>query len=411
MTPSQLPVGLQPAISGTPAESGVGRGEVCSSTAGLERELSRCRRQIELVLELGTQVAELQDLEVIQSALLRGYGSMLDAGALFLDQAGCCRRIELAPGTGQPVELAPDRLRQVLAAHIEAVRRERRPRLLSLAWSQTPHLGGAHCLLATLAPKGTEVGVVVALRHRNAMPFDCQDLAAAESVLTYGAQASENVSRVRDLQRTAVEAVCTLVNAIDAKDNYTSAHSERVGGLARMIGEALGLSKPELQALEWAGLLHDVGKIGVPEQILNKPGVLSESEYEEMKKHTHVGYDVLKPVAQFDPLLDAVLYHHENYDGSGYPAGLVGEQIPLEARIIHVVDIFDALTTNRPYRRGYQVGQALQVLEAGAGRATDPRVTRLFIQTLKRYMAEHPEEFRVRFGHLADPQPTGPAGN
>jgi HD-GYP domain-containing protein (c-di-GMP phosphodiesterase class II) len=213
------------------------------------------------------------------------------------------------------------------------------------------------------------------------------------------AQAELSGRRGTMLQSAAIY-LCTLVNAIDAKDHYTSAHSERVGGLARLTGEALGLSKEQIQALECSGLLHDVGKIGVAEQILNKPGALTPAEFEEMKKHAQVGYDMLRPVAQFQPILSVVLHHHENHDGSGYPAGLAGEAIPLGARIIHVVDIFDALTTHRPYRKAYDSELALRVIEAGAGRATDPKVTELFIEALRRHMTEHPADFRARFGHL-----------
>jgi HD-GYP domain-containing protein (c-di-GMP phosphodiesterase class II) len=204
---------------------------------------------------------------------------------------------------------------------------------------------------------------------------------------------------VRHLQQTALETVCTLVNAIDAKDNYTAAHSERAGGYARLLGEALGLPRSRLQALEWAGLLHDVGKIGVPELLLNKPGPFTAEEWEQMHCHPQIGHDVLKPVSQLIPVLEAVLLHHENHDGSGYPRGLHGGETPLEARIIHVVDILDALTTVRPYRQAYPFEQAIRQLEMGAGTVTDPDLTKQFIETLRRQIATDPEGFCSRFGH------------
>ena len=119
-----------------------------------------------------------------------------------------------------------------------------------------------------------------------------------------------------------------------------------------------------------------------------------------MKKHSRIGHDVLKPVAQFEGVLEAVLYHHENHDGTGYPEGRFGKAIPLEARIIHVVDIFDALTTDRPYRGGYDFEQAISVLNDIAGRVTDPELTLTFIDALRRYRAEQPDEFRTRLAHL-----------
>ena len=368
--------------------------------------LRRCQDQLHLVFTLADQLANPQDPDALQSVLLRRYGAMLQADAVYLDRAGCCMRIPTGASSAKRLELAPDRLRGVLAQSVERVRHDRRSLVPNLTAEEDARLNGARVLLGTLPRGDCETGVVVALRDSSAAPFEDGDVQASESILTYGAQVLSQVLTVRHLQRTALETVCTLVNAIDAKDNYTSAHSERVGGLARLTGEALALSKEKVQALEWSGLLHDVGKIGVPEQILSKPGALTPAEFDEMKKHSQMGYDVLKPVAQFQPMLDAVLYHHENCDGSGYPAGLTGEEIPLDARIVHVVDIFDALTTNRPYRRAYDIDLALQVLAAGAGRATDPAVTQSFIDTLRRYMAEHPADFRARFGHMSEAEAT-----
>lgn len=366
----------------------------------LGRELLRCHEQISLVFEVAEHSASLHDPDMIQATLLRRYGAMLAAGAVFLDHGGCCMRIELEETEQPRIELSTEQVRGVLATHVEYVRSSRQALVAPLAEPEAAALGGARVLLSTFQRTDAEVGVVVALRAADKPPFDAADVLASESVLTYGAQAMSNVLMVRHLQRTALETVCTLVNAIDAKDNYTSDHSERVGGFARLTGEAFGLSKARLQVLEWAGLLHDVGKIGISEQILNKRGTLTSAEFEQMKRHTNIGYAVLKPVAQFEPVLDAVLYHHERHDGLGYPDGLRGDQIPLEARIIHVVDMFDALTTDRPYREHYDFDAAAQILEEGAGCATDPQVTRVFLDMLRRYRSEAPHDFRTRFGHL-----------
>ncbi len=368
----------------------------------MEQELRRCQDQLKLVFDLTGELAGGPDPETVQAELLRRYGVMLQSAAVYLDRAGCCMHMPPGASDDQHPELAPDRLREVLARSVECVRREGRPQVPDLTAAETQRLSGAHVLLAALPRADGETGVVVALRSAGAPPFDDGDVRAAESILTFGAQVLNHVLTVRHLQRTALETVCTLVNAIDAKDNYTSAHSERVGGLARLTGQALGLGRERIQALECSGLLHDVGKIGVPEQILNKPGALTPAEFEEMKKHAQVGYDMLRPVAQFQPMLEDILHHHENHDGSGYPAGLAGAEIPLGARIIHVVDIFDALTTHRPYRKAYDFELALRVIEAGAGRATDPDVTESFIDALRHYMAEHPADFRARFGHLEE---------
>ncbi|MCK4342852.1 MAG: HD-GYP domain-containing protein [Phycisphaerae bacterium] len=363
----------------------------------LERQLLHCQEQLNLVFAVTEQISNMQEPDAIQETLLRHYGVVLKAGAVFLDRAGCCTRVALGDEKGRELEPAPTDVRATLADHVEAVRRGRHTVLLE----RTEGLDGARALLSAFPRPDTEMGVVVALRDAGAAPFDANDVLASESVLVYGAKALSNAGMVRDLRQTALETVCALVNAIDAKDNYTSDHSERVGGLARLTGEALELPKEQLQTLEWAGYLHDVGKIGVPELILNKPGKLTEAEYEQMKKHPRVGYDMLKPVGRFETVLEAVLYHHENHDGSGYPEGLREDQIPLAARIIHVVDVFDALTTTRPYRSRYDLEHAIRILEQDAGRVTDPRVTHAFIAALRQYVANDPTGFRVQFGYLA----------
>jgi HD-GYP domain-containing protein (c-di-GMP phosphodiesterase class II) len=370
------------------------------ASAPLMRELRRCHGQLELVFGLTGELARAHDPDTVQAELLRRYGVLLQTEAVYLDCGGDFLPVlQGAAGGPQPV-VPPDRVREVLSRWVEQARRDGRPHVPALSAAEVEGLGGAHVLLAPLARRDGETAVVIALRGAADLPFDERDARTAGSVLTFGTQVLNEALTVRHLQRTALETVSALVNAIDAKDNYTSAHSERVGGLARLTGTALKLDDGQIQALECSGLLHDVGKIGVPEEILNKPGALTPAEFEEMKKHARVGYEMLRPVAQFQPILKAVLHHHENHDGSGYPKGLAGDAIPLGARIIHVVDIFDALTTSRPYRKAYDVELALRVIEAGAGRDTDPAVTESFIQALHRHRAQHPAHSRARVGHL-----------
>jgi HD-GYP domain-containing protein (c-di-GMP phosphodiesterase class II) len=367
---------------------------------GMGRELLRCHEQLSLIYELTEHIATLQDPDVIEQTLLRHYAGLITAGALFLDANGCCQRIDPGWTGAVPVELRSDDVRAALAANIELARRARRAMVPVLTDAESAVLGASHVLLSTLQRSDAEPSVVIALRMADQTPFDTHDVLASDSVLAYGAQVMSNMLMVRHLHRTALETVCTLVNAIDAKDNYTSDHSQRVGGLGRMIGEALGLSRPRLQALEWAGLLHDVGKIGISEAILRKEGPLTPAESREMQRHAQIGYDVLKPVGQFNAVLRAVLHHHENHDGSGYPEGLKRDAIPLEAQIIHIVDIFDALTTDRPYRRRFDVASAFEILEQGAGSVTEPELTRLFIRTFQQFMRADPGGFRARFVHL-----------
>ncbi len=377
--PADTPVGLDPRTHLL---------RVQAENTALERELVRCQQQLSLVLDVSGRLAEAHDPELLQRDFLARYAVLMKADALFVVRGGCC--MQVGPTlTGQTAPVTADQVRARLAPQIEEVRQHRRAVTMTLGAERD----GARALLGALRRADPEIAVVVALRAQKRPAFDAGDLVAAEGMLAYGTRILDGALTVQHLQRTALETVCTLVNAIDAKDNYTSSHSERVGGLARVTGQALGLSKARLQVLEWAGLLHDVGKIGVPEQVLNKPGNLDREEFELMQRHPRVGFEMLRPVAQLAPMLDAVLYHHENHDGSGYPQRLGGRDIPVDAQIVHVVDIFDALTTDRPYRQGYDYLLALEMLAEGAGRVTEPSVTRLFIKTLRRLMAEKPGDF------------------
>ena len=378
----------------------------------LGRELLRCYEQLSLLFEITEHIANLRDPRSIQEALLRRYGTMLGAGAVYHDGDGQCVAVKLTDSVGRPISLEAETIRAALRDEIEAVRESLHARVPTLSSQARGALGGAHVLLGSLRlvrGQETDAAVVIALRDANEPCFDSGDMLASESVLGYGGHIVSNVLLVRHLQQTAVETVGALANAIDAKDNYTSGHSERVGWLAKMTGRALGVPEAELQQLEWAGLLHDVGKIGIPERILNKPGKLTEAEFEEMKKHPRMSHDVLLPVASLEPILDGVLHHHENHDGSGYPDGLAGENISLAARVLHVVDIFDALTSTRSYRESFTVEKALAILSEDSGRVTDPHVTEVFLALFRLYMHEQHGDFHTRFAHIAKPDHEEPA--
>ena len=144
--------------------------------------------------------------------------------------------------------------------------------------------------------------------------------------------------------------IITLANVIEAKDKYTDGHTRRVAIISRLIGQKLGLEENKLNFLETAGIIHDIGKVGVPESILNKPGKLTPEEFEIIKKHSEIGETIIKPLGSLRECLNPVRHHHEKLNGSGYPDGLIGEDITIETRILGVADIFDALYSDRPYR-------------------------------------------------------------
>jgi putative nucleotidyltransferase with HDIG domain len=162
----------------------------------------------------------------------------------------------------------------------------------------------------------------------------------------------------------------SLVAALEARDPYTKGHSISVALLCQKLAEVLGATVPGRSYL--AGLLHDVGKVGVPDSILSKPGPLDDEEWEIMKKHPLMGANILRPIKLYPEVVDAVLAHHENYDGSGYPNGLAGNEIPLPARVIRVVDSFEAMTSTRVYRASRPIDEAMAELKKQSGTVYDP---------------------------------------
>ncbi len=191
-------------------------------------------------------------------------------------------------------------------------------------------------------------------------------------------------SLIRYNKRLFISTITALAAAIDAKDEYTRGHSERVTKFSVIIGKYLGLNAIELERIKVAGLLHDIGKIGIDDKILRKPGILTAEEFEEMKKHPVIGYNILAPIKELKEINKGVKYHHEKWDGSGYPEGLKGEQIPLIARIIAVADTFDAMTSRRPYQDPMEPEFVRDKIMDFAGIRYDRRIVAAFVKAFNK---------------------------
>ncbi len=231
-----------------------------------------------------------------------------------------------------------------------------------------------------LMVKGKPIGVLNLHAKDGAEPFSDYNVKFLGILAGESAVMLHNMDLFDSLQTFYLEMVQTLARAVDSKDAYTHEHSDRARAKARKVAAEMNLPEQMIRYIEYAALLHDIGKIGIDEAILLKPGKLTPEEYEQMKKHPIIGHQILAPVKYLGPVAQMVLYHQEWFDGRGYPEGLKGEQIPLGSRIVAVLDAWDAMTSDRPYRKALGNEVAVSELRKGAGTQFDPRVVEIFLR-------------------------------
>jgi hypothetical protein len=246
----------------------------------------------------------------------------------------------------------------------------------------------AQALSVGVKRRGNDGGILALLHFDPSRSFRSNDIRLLESVSEQVSLAIANTELYEDLKDFLMATVKSLVGAIEAKDAYTSGHSERVNLLSLLIGRKLGLDEPEMETLRWASILHDVGKIGMPERILGKPGKLTAAEFEIIKQHPDRGYRLLSPIRQLADAALIVRAHHEMVDGNGYPERLQGDAIPQLARIIAVADTYDALTTNRPYRAARSLDEALGEIRRVRGGQLDGGMVDAFFELVP-FLREH----------------------
>ncbi len=243
-------------------------------------------------------------------------------------------------------------------------------------------------LVGPIYSVGDFVCSVVLLRREQEREFRASDMLLVESISLFCSDLIRNQHLLTELKETSLAMVRALVSAIDQKDPYTSGHSLRVGYFAMLLAREVGVSNEQLQMLRWAALIHDIGKIGIRDDVLKKPGKLTSQERLHIMEHPRRSYEIIKEVSKLNGAIDGVLHHHEKFDGTGYPDGLKGKDIPLQARIITVADIFDALTSTRSYRKAFGWEKALVILEEESGTTVDPEIRATFDAMIKRMLGE-----------------------
>jgi HD-GYP domain-containing protein (c-di-GMP phosphodiesterase class II) len=234
-----------------------------------------------------------------------------------------------------------------------------------------------------LKMRGTVVGAIVVENKKGGLEFTLHELEILSTFANQAMVAIENAWLYEKVKSNYFATIQSLVNALEANDRYTKGHSERVRILATELGKYIGLDYKDLEILEHAAILHDIGKIGIDSMILSKKGKLTAPEYSVVKSHPLIGEEILSPIETLEDVRTTIIQHHERYDGLGYPYGLAGEETSLKARILAVVDTFDAMLTDRPYRKAFPYSKVIDELRAGAGTQFDPFVVESFIEMLQ----------------------------
>jgi HD-GYP domain-containing protein (c-di-GMP phosphodiesterase class II) len=369
---------------------------------GLANEVLRSYEQLNVLFDVTQQICKSQEAAQIKLFLIRRLAETFQC-----DWSCCLSPVdgvlwwcaETGEDRDQAIRMLETRCADLIreVGERQAVKVYNRPMIGGSTW---PSL-----LFAPLSDQQGAVDILVFGRRFPKPEFLSGDVLMIDSVLSHARHVIANLRLTERLRTMSLEAVRAFTSAIDKKDRYTSGHSERVGFLSRLIGQELGLSAEELQDLEWGGMLHDVGKIGIHEDILSKPGKLTPEEYAVIRQHAQMSHEIIAPIKAFSPICEIVLHHHETPDGTGYPSGLKGDEIPLLASIVHVADTFDALTTSRSYRQKHSQSKALEIMRRDSGTKLDGRLVEAFSRAFERFQNTQPDRFVRFFPHIEKEQP------
>ena len=354
---------------------------------GKTEQLEARVRELQVLNHVGKLLGRILPLKQVLSEILRLANEVFrfKACAVLLADPSDLSVLTVKAAVGYPEE-ALDSLTIKRGEGITGeVYRTGIPRLVddvTLDPAYIPGIIGGRCEMACpLVARGKVLGVLDA-EGESPGCFDEQKFVLFSTFASQAAVAIRNAQMLERTQSTYYQTISSLANALEARDSYTRGHSERVTALAMRIGGRMGLGRRDMGIIRESGLLHDIGKIGVPDGVLNKPSSLSSAEREEIEHHPLFGNNILGQLKFLQEASKAILHHHERFDGQGYPAGLLGQEIPLVARIIAVADAWDAMTSSRPYRNALERQAALDELAQHAGAQFDPAVVKAFMDIL-----------------------------
>jgi putative nucleotidyltransferase with HDIG domain len=356
-----------------------------------EDESSKSYQALNILYKADRAFRDIEDLKQLMENLLdlvmdnipasRGYVFLLqrDTGAL-------------VPYVRRPVGVASDDSEIVVSQTILQTAVRQQSSIISsdalvderfIHSRSVAHLEVRSAMCTPLINRGKVLGIVYVDSTSEANLFSREDLALFSAVSLKAGIAIDNARLYDDLRGLFYNTVETLVRTIQAKDQYTSGHSTRVSRYALLIADKLEMSTKEKHQIYLASMLHDIGKIGVPDELLHRPGKLSDEEMDRVRHHVQLGASMIEMLGEMHPIVPLIRHHHESWDGSGYPDGMKGEEIPMISRVISVADMYDAMTSDRPYRKRRSHEEAVNEIKATSGTKLDPRVAEAFLQVLK----------------------------
>ncbi len=312
-------------------------------------------------------------LDVMEVMTMRGMGVALRADSIHTQEPVLYGALSLPPGK---VHRLSEELMIILGQRKSPLLVNHLAKDKTLGWMAEY---ATQLLAVPLMRQEQVLGCLFGIDKQNG-EFDTVDSKLLNSIANESAIYLENAMLFDDVRGLMMGLLHSLTSAVDAKDAYTCGHSERVALLSRSLAIEAGLTEQQVDRIYMAGLLHDVGKIGVPEAVLQKTGKLTPEEFEQIKKHPEIGAKILRDIKQVEDIIPGVLHHHERYDGKGYPGGLAGESIPLMGRIICLADCFDAMTSSRTYRKGLPLEVALTEISRCSGTQFDPVLSDAFLR-------------------------------
>jgi HD-GYP domain-containing protein (c-di-GMP phosphodiesterase class II) len=356
------------------AQSHQSRESASRELDALSGQLAHTYEELSLIYQLSTGMRLNRGIdEFFASATTELLGVMSVESAAYQ----LCHAIDRcdAPSIVGPITLPEPAKLRLGSDLLMRLRTDARPILVNRIQQGSPfgYLGrNVRNLVAAPLQRQDRVMGWVGCLNKSGDEFTTADSKLLNSIASQTAVFLENTALFNDVRGLMMGLLHALTSAVDAKDTYTRGHSQRVAVLSREIARMAGLPETAVDRIYMAGLLHDVGKIGVAEAVLRKPGRLTDDEFDQMKRHVEIGAHILADIKQVADLVPGVLHHHERYDGKGYPHGLAGQDIPLIARVICVADSFDAMTSNRTYRRALPIEAALVEVRRCAGTQFDP---------------------------------------